>query len=92
MYEIRFAEGYEKRAIKFFKKHRDLWGKYKKTIELLEANPAHPSLRVHKLQGKMHPYSSVSINMQYRMIIDFIVVDEVIILIDIGSHDDVYRK
>jgi len=90
MYEIRFSNGYEKRAIKFFKKHRDLWDEYKKTIELLEANPTHPSLRVHKLQGKMYPYSSVSINMQYRIIIDFIIVDEVIVLIDIGSHDEVY--
>jgi len=90
MYEIRFAEGYEKRVIKFLKKHKDLFEKYKKTIELLEADPTHPSLRVHKLQGKMHPFSSVSINIKYRIIIDFMIVDEVIILIDIGSHDDVY--
>lgn len=90
MHEIRFAEGYEKKVIKFFKKHKDLLEKYKKTIELLHADPTHPSLRVHKLQGKMHPFSSVSINMKYRIIIDFIIIDEVIVLIDIGSHDDVY--
>lgn len=90
MHEIRFAEGYEKKVIKFFKKHKDLLEKYKKTIELLQADPTHPSLRVHKLQGKMHPFSSVSINMKYRIIIDFIIIDEVIVLIDIGSHDDVY--
>ena len=90
MYEIKFADGYEKRAIKFLKKHKDLYGKYKKTIELLENDPMHPSLRVHKLQGKMSQFSSVSINMKYRIVIDFIIVDDVIILVDIGSHDDVY--
>ena len=90
MYEIKFADGYEKRAIKFLKKHKDLYEKYKKTIELLENDPTHPSLRVHKLQGKMNHFSSVSINMKYRIIIDFIIVDDVIILVDIGSHDDVY--
>jgi len=90
MHEIRFAEGYEKKVIKFLKKHKDLLEKYKKTIELLQADPTHPSLRVHKLQGKMHQFSSVSINMKYRIIIDFIIIDEVIVLIDIGSHDDVY--
>ncbi len=90
MYEIRFSEGYEKRAIKFFKKHKDLFDRYRKTIELLQLNPQHPSLRIHKLHGKLNQYASVSINMQYRVIVDFIIVDKVIILIDIGSHDDVY--
>lgn len=90
MYEIRFTEGYEKRAIKFLKKHKDIYPQYEKTIELLEHNPHHPSLRLHKLQGKMSKFSSVSINMKYRVIIDFIIVDDVIVLVDIGSHDDVY--
>jgi len=90
LYEIRFADGYEKRAIKFLKKHKDIYEKYKKTIELLQNNPMHPSLRLHKLQGKMSKFSSVSINMKYRIVIDFIIVDDLIILIDIGNHDDVY--
>jgi len=90
MIEIRFSDSYEKKVIKFLKKHKDIYLQYKKTIELLQHNPQHPSLRIHKLQGKMNPYSSVSINMKYRIVIDFIIVDDVIILIDIGSHDDVY--
>ncbi|WP_456394209.1 type II toxin-antitoxin system RelE/ParE family toxin [Nitratifractor sp.] len=90
MYEIRFSQSYEKRAVKFFKKHQDLFERYKKTIELLKADPYHPSLRLHQLQGKLHPYFSVSISMKYRIVIDFIIIDKVIILVDIGSHDDVY--
>jgi len=90
MYEIKFAEGYEKKAIKFFKKHKDSYEKYKKAIQLLENNPYHPSLRLHKLQGKLNQFSSVSIDMKYRIVIDFNIVDDVIILIDVGSHDDVY--
>ncbi|MEA2047215.1 MAG: type II toxin-antitoxin system mRNA interferase toxin, RelE/StbE family [Campylobacterota bacterium] len=89
-YKIKFENSYEKKAIKFFKKHKDIYLQYEKTIELLQHNPQHPSLRLHKLQGKMNQFSSVSINMKYRVIIDFIIVDEVIILIDIGSHDDIY--
>ncbi len=91
MYEIRFSESYEKRAVKFFKKHKDLFDRYKKTIEVLEIDPYHPSLRLHRMQGKLRPYSSVSITMKYRIVIDFIIVDKVIVLIDIGSHDDVYQ-
>jgi len=90
MIEIKFANGYEKRVIKFLKKHKDVYPKYKKTLELLQNNPHHPSLRLHKLQGKLNEFSSVSINMRYRIVIDFIIVDDVIILVDVGSHDEVY--
>ncbi len=90
MVEIRFGEGYEKKAIKFFKKHKDVYPQYKKTIEILSKNLHHPSLRLHKLQGKLSSFYSVSINMKYRIVLDFIIQNDVIILIDIGSHNDVY--
>ena len=90
MIEIRFAEGYEKKAVRFFKKHKDLYSQYKKTVEILSRDPYHPSLRLHKLQGKLNGYYSISINMKYRIVLDFIIQDDVIILIDIGSHSDVY--
>ena len=90
MIRIEVSDSYSKKAIKFFKKHKDIYPQYKKSLELLENNPMHPSLRVHKLQGRMNQFSSLSINMKYRIVIDFIIVDDVIILIDIGSHDDVY--
>jgi addiction module RelE/StbE family toxin len=90
MYEIIFTKDYEKKAKKFFKKHQNLKDKYKKIIMFLQANPHHPSLRLHKLQGKLQEFYSVSIDMNYRIIIDFIIVDKKIFLIDIGSHSEVY--
>jgi len=90
MYKILEPKSYQKKLVKFFKKHKNLLKRYEKVIFLLEANPYHPSLRLHKLQGKLKEYYSVSLDMEYRVIIDFIIVDEEIILIDIGSHDDVY--
>ena len=90
MYEIIFTKDYEKKAKKFFKKHQNLKDKYKKTIMFLQINPHHPSLRLHKLQGKLQEFYSVSIDMNYRIIIDFIIVDKKIFLIDIGSHSEVY--
>ncbi|MDF1877544.1 type II toxin-antitoxin system mRNA interferase toxin, RelE/StbE family [Sulfurimonas sp. SAG-AH-194-L11] len=90
MYEINFSKKYEKIAKKFFKKHQNLKQKYTKTILLLQKDPHHPSLRLHKLQGSLSEYYSISIDLEYRIIIDFIIVDNVIYLIDIGSHDEVY--
>jgi len=61
-------------------------------MAILEVDPFHPSpsLRLHKLKGHLNEYCSVSINMEYRMVIDFLVVNNEIIPIDIGSHEDVY--
>ena len=89
-YKIVFTEQYEKRAKKFFKKHRDLLEQYKKVMMLLEINHQHPSLRLHALKGKLSELHSVSINISYRVTIEFIIKEETIIPVDIGSHDQVY--
>ena len=90
MPKIIFTESYNKRAAKFIKKHRELIGVYEKTLKLMEINPGHPSLRIHKLKGKLSGLYSVSINISYRITIDFIIQNDIIIPIDIGSHDSVY--
>lgn len=89
-YRLIFPDSYIKRARKFLRKHPELRNQYQKTLELLELNPHHPSLRLHKLQGQLSDLSSVSINMSYRILLNFIVQDGEIILIDIGDHDHIY--
>jgi mRNA-degrading endonuclease YafQ of YafQ-DinJ toxin-antitoxin module len=88
--EIIYSESYIKRAKKFIKKHPDLLSQYEKTLKLLEINPKHPSLRLHKLDGKLSELYSVSINISYRICIDFLIEDDIIIPIDVGRHDEVY--
>lgn len=90
MPELIYTDNYNKRAKKFIKKNPEILKQYKKTIELLEVNPYHPSLRIHKLQGKLSELYSVSINLSYRICIDFIIDNDIIIPIDIGTHDEVY--
>jgi mRNA-degrading endonuclease YafQ of YafQ-DinJ toxin-antitoxin module len=88
--EILYTNSYLKRAGKFIKKHPDLISQYEKTLKILEINPFHPSLRLHKLQGRLSELYSVSINISYRMTIIFMIEDDKIIPIDLGSHDEVY--
>ena len=85
-----FTHSYTRRAAKFARKHPELLGQYEKTLTLLELNPFHPSLRLHKLKGSLGDLHSVSINLSYRITIEFLIEGATIIPVDIGSHDDVY--
>ena len=89
-YRIIYPESYLKKAKKFLKKHPEILTQYQKTLELLEVNPQHPSLRLHGLQGRLNGLSSVSINMSYRIALEMVIRDDDIILIDVGNHDRVY--
>jgi len=89
-YKLIFTEQYEKRLRKFIKKHPEILSQYEKTIRLLEVNPHHPSLRLHKLSGKLSDLHSVSINISYRITIELIITEKEVIPVEIGSHDEVY--
>jgi addiction module RelE/StbE family toxin len=89
-YKILYPNSYVKRAKKFLKKHPEIHNQYQKTLELLEVNPHHPSLRSHGLQGRLEGLSSVSINMSYRIVLEMIIREGEIILIDVGNHVQVY--
>ena len=85
-----FTEQYTRRAAQFLKRQPDLRQHYLKTLQLLEANPAHPSLRLHALKGKHDGLHSVSINLSYRMTLELLIQDRQIIPVNVGDHDTVY--
>lgn len=85
-----FTEQYEKRAHRFLKRHPELEKQYLKTLQLLEANPFHPSLRLHSLAGRLLGLHSVSINLSYRITLEFLIQDQEIIPVNVGDHDTVY--
>lgn len=90
-YRIIYTPSYNKRAARFLKKHPDLYLQYEKTLKLLEIQPHHPSLRMHKLKGSLSDLHSASINLSSRITLEVIIHDEQLILVDVGSHDEVYR-
>jgi proteic killer suppression protein len=89
-YTLIFTDQYNRRALRFIKRHPDLKKPYLKTLQLLEANPFHPSLRLHALQGKLQPLHAVSINLSYRITLELQISDKQIILINVGDHEAVY--
>lgn len=87
-----FTERYNRRAARFLRRHPELRDTYRKTLLLLEANPHHPSLRLHALKGRLRGLHSVSINISYRITLELLIDGRRLIPIDIGSHDAVDRS
>ena len=85
-----FTEQYNRRAARFLKQHPELRVTYLKTLQLLEANPAHPSLRLHALLGKLEGLHSVSINLSYRITLELLIQNQQIIPVNVGDHVAVY--
>lgn len=90
IWQLIFTDQYNRRAAKFLKRHPDVDTQYVKTLELLELNPHHPSLRLHRLSGKLEGLQSISINLKYRITIEIIITESDIVLINVGDHDAVY--
>ena len=88
-YRLIYTPGYNKRAARFIRKHPELIPQYEKTLKLLEIDPFHPSLRLHRLKGSLSDLHSVSINISYRITLELVIQGHEIIPIDVGSHDEV---
>lgn len=89
-YALVFTEQYSRRAARFLKRHPELRQQYLKTLQLLQANPFHPSLRLHPLHGKLERLHSVSINLSYRITLELLIEGQRITPVNVGDHDAVY--
>ena len=90
-YQLVFTEAYIRRASKWHRRHPEAEQQYLKTLQLLELNPFHPSLRLHALSGRLQGLHSVSINLTHRITIEFLLTEREILLVNVGDHQAVYR-
>jgi addiction module RelE/StbE family toxin len=84
-----------KRAFKkLIKKNPELKNQITNALILLAQEPFTPSLKSHKLTGNLSDLWSCSVNYDCRIIFIFSQDEDLetslIILVDIGSHDEVY--
>ncbi len=65
-----------------------------KTLQQMLSDIYHPSLKTHKLMGNLDDTWSCSIDYSYRILFEFVTDPETderaILLLNIGSHDEVY--
>lgn len=79
-------------ARKFLRKHPDLRERLKKVIDDLKDDPFQLHLELHALGGKLDGVFAASISHRYRLTLSLKITKKERIFLDIGSHDDVYRK
>jgi mRNA-degrading endonuclease YafQ of YafQ-DinJ toxin-antitoxin module len=91
MYTITTPLQFLRQARKFFKKHPDLKPRFAKVVADLQDDPFQPGLALHPLGGKLAGCHVVSLTYGYRITLTLLITEKEIILLDIGSHDEVYR-
>lgn len=82
---------FDREVRRFLKAHPQLRPRFGEILEQLAADPHTPSLRLHALRGEFDGLHAVSLTYAYRLVLILHVSEREITLIDIGSHDDVYR-
>ena len=90
MYTIQTPDKFLRHARKFFKKHPDLKPRFAEVVETLSRDPFPPSLELHPLKGKLSGLHAVSLTYSYRITLTLKISEKEVILIDVGSHDEVY--
>ncbi|MDZ7962390.1 MAG: type II toxin-antitoxin system mRNA interferase toxin, RelE/StbE family [Aulosira sp. DedQUE10] len=79
---------------KFVKQNPDLQQRIEDTLQEMEADVFSPNLGTHKLSGKLEGFQSCSCGYHCRVVFsieqDTDTNSEVIVLLDIETHDEVY--
>ena len=92
--KVVWSSGFKRSFKKITKKNSRLSNKIIETLRLLAINPFTPSLKSHKLAGHMEGLWSCSVTYDCRIIFniseDGQLLEMFILLIDVGSHDEVY--
>lgn len=82
---------FERRLDRFRRAHPELRARLAQTFLDLEVDPFQPHLHLHPLRGRLEGLHAVSLTHRYRLTVTVQITEWEIVLIDIGTHDEVYR-
>lgn len=94
MRPIRTSTKFDRLYAKFIRNNQRLQQDVERSLILLAEDTAHPELKSHPLKGQLWGFSACSCGYDCRIIFqirhDEATNEEYILLVDIGSHDEVY--
>ena len=91
MFALVRTRHFDRRLARFVTAHPDLRGRLAQLFRDLEADPFQSHLRLHPLHGDLQGLHAVSVTHSYRITLTLRITASEIVLLDIGTHDEVYR-
>jgi addiction module RelE/StbE family toxin len=89
MIEIVWDNSFIRILKRWKKRHPESLDNFYDRLTQFTNNPFHQSLKTHSLSGNLKGLWAMSITYEHRLIFKFI-TDNKVLLIDIGTHDEVY--
>jgi addiction module RelE/StbE family toxin len=92
MVQLTWTPTFTRTARRILRKNPALRNELQTVLEQLETDPSHPRLRLHPLKGRLQGKHAVSLTYSHRIILLLALDQGRITLLDVGTHDEVYRK
>jgi addiction module RelE/StbE family toxin len=89
MISIDFSKSFQRALKRVIRNNKISEDDFFEKLDMFADNPFEPKLRTHKLSGKMKHLWAFSLGYDLRVVFIFEEEDKVL-LIDIGTHDEVY--
>lgn len=90
LFTLEWTPAFAKSAARYLKRHPEMTGRFESALAALERDPNDPKLRLHALQGRLAGCHAIRISYGDRVVVSLMLCEKRIVLLDAGSHDDVY--
>lgn len=87
--EVSFSSPFKRAFKKRIKGNAELEARFWQKLEQFTLDPFAPSLKTHKLSGKLKEFWSFSVDYNERVLF-YLTEEGKAVFVDIGSHDEVY--
>ncbi|WP_293124610.1 type II toxin-antitoxin system YafQ family toxin [Microcoleus sp. bin38.metabat.b11b12b14.051] len=87
--EVSFSSSFKRAFKKRIQGNIDLEARFWQKLELFTIEPFDPTLKTHKLSGKLNDFWSFTVDYDERVLFYF-TKDGKAVFVDIGNHDQVY--
>lgn len=84
-YSSTFSRAYKRRI----KNNKHLEDQFAEKVKLFAKNPHDPSLRIHKLIGRLNDSWAFKIDYDCRVVLKFL-DNDIVLFTDVGTHKQVY--
>ena len=91
MFRLFTTRHFDRQLAAFKHAHPELGRRLADALRQLESDPFQPRLHLHPLKGDLEGLHAVSVTHSYRITLNLNAVQKKLVLLDIGSHDEVYR-